>query len=75
MLCGMLSASAGGLRALGQPWGGEAVKRKLFLMSVVMYGSVALAVFIVVTMLTGMAAYFAKTFYHIPPRWLFGLFD
>ena len=55
--------------------GGEAVKGKLILLSVMMYGSVALAVFIVVTMLTGMVAYFAKTLYHIPPKWMFGIFD
>ncbi len=51
------------------------MKGKLFLLTAIMYGSVALSVFIVVVMLTGMVAYFAKTFYHIPPKWLFGLFD
>ncbi|MCZ6531478.1 MAG: hypothetical protein O7A08_00780 [SAR324 cluster bacterium] len=51
------------------------MKGKLFLLSSIMYGSVALSVFIVVVMVTGMVAYFAKTLYHIPPTWMFGLFD
>ena len=37
--------------------------------------SVTLAFFLVFMMSVGAVAYFAKTFYHITPRWMFGLFD
>ena len=37
--------------------------------------SVTLSVFLVFMMSVGAVAYFAKTFYHITPRWMFGLFD
>lgn len=40
-----------------------------------LYLSFAVAVLVSVLMLTGMVAYFAKTFYHVQPRWMFGLFD
>lgn len=51
------------------------MKHRILLAKMLLYLSVAVAVFVTVVMLTGMAAYFAKTFYHIPPKWLFGLFD
>ena len=52
-----------------------AKKVKWFIFSGIMYGSFSLCVVIVVIQLEGMAAYFAKTFYHVQPAWLFGLFD
>lgn len=51
------------------------MKKRFRLATAMLYLSVALSVFITLVMLTGMAAFFAKTFYHVPPKWLFGLFD
>ena len=51
------------------------MKKEEILVTAAMYFSVALAVFVAVVTLTGMVAYFLKTFFHIAPTWLFGLFD
>jgi len=51
------------------------MKERFWLATAMLYLSVTLSVFLAVVMLTGMVAFFAKTFYHIPPKWLFGLFD
>ena len=50
------------------------MKNRNWLAKALLYVSVTVAVLVTVVMLTGMIAYFAKTFYHVPPRWLFGLF-
>lgn len=51
------------------------MKERFWLATAILYLSVALSVFLAVVMVTGMVAFFAKTFFHIPPKWLFGLFD
>ncbi len=51
------------------------MKKEEILVTAAMYFSVALSVFIAVIVLTGAMAYFLKTFFHIAPTWLFGLFD
>jgi hypothetical protein len=51
------------------------MKERFWLATAILYLSVVLSVFITVVMVTGMVAFFAKTFFHIQPKWLFGLFD
>ncbi len=51
------------------------MKDRFWLAKAMLYLSVTMSVLLTVVMLTGMVAFFAKTFYHIPPKWLFGLFD
>ena len=63
---------------LARPVKGQAMNKQRernFLVTVAMYFSMALSVFVAVIVLTGMVAYFLKMFFHIDPKWLFGLFD
>ena len=57
------------------PTPGSSAKRYAVLVTGLSWLSVTLAVFLAVMMCVGAVAYFLKTFFHINPRWMFGLFD
>ena len=63
------------LHSRNSPAPGMSAKLFVVLVTGLSWISVTLSCFLVFMMGVGAVAYFAKTIFHITPRWMFGLFD